>query len=193
MNDALNISRKEQIEVTATSLFQNKGYAATSMRDLATDLGIEAASIYSHIKSKEEILQNICFKMADEFFAAKEAIESKNLPPLQKLKEAIKGHVKVVTKNASASAVFFTEYKHLSEPSLSEFLQMRMHYEDWFRNIIIEGMSEKKMREVDQKFTTLTILSSINFISNWYKPDGKMSSDEIGERLSKLFIEGMKS
>jgi TetR/AcrR family transcriptional regulator, cholesterol catabolism regulator len=193
MNEALNISRKEQIEVTATSLFQNKGYAATSMRDLATGLGIEAASIYSHIKSKEEILQNICFKMADEFFDAKETIEKKNLPPIEKLTEAIKGHVRVVTKNAAASAVFFTEYKHLSEPALDEFLQMRTHYEDWFRNIIIDGMKQKKMREVDQKFTILTILSSINFISNWYKPEGKMSADEIGERLSKLFIQGLKS
>jgi hypothetical protein len=70
---------------------------------------------------------------------------------------------------------------------------MRTHYEDWFRKIIIDGMQQKKLREVDQKFTILTILSSINFISNWYKPDGKMSADEIGERLSKLFIEGLKS
>jgi AcrR family transcriptional regulator len=192
MAETLKVSRKTQIEQTATQLFQDKGYAATSMRDLANDLGIEAASIYSHIRSKEEILQKICFRMAQEFFDSKHEIEKRKMAPVEKLKAAIIGHVKVVTKNAAASAVFFTEYRHLSEPFLSQFLEMRNNYETWFREIISHGILQGQMKAVDEKFTSLTILSSINFISNWYKPEGKMSAETIGERLSELFIEGIK-
>ena len=86
-------TRKEEIEEKATQLFRTKGYAASSMRDLAQVLGIEAASIYSHVKSKEEILQKICFRMANEFFTAKDRIEKLDIPPIEKLSKAMEAHL----------------------------------------------------------------------------------------------------
>jgi AcrR family transcriptional regulator len=191
MEIAQATSRKEQIEQLATSYFHDKGYVGTSMRDLANGLGIEAASIYSHIRSKEEILHGICFRMAEAFMAARNELESKNLSRLDKLKAAIIAHALVVAENTRASSVFFNEYKHMSEPGLSEFLELRADYEKWFRQLIIDGMEAGLMREVDANFTSLTILSSINFISNWYKPEGKMSAEEIAGRIARLFIEGL--
>ena len=65
-----NISRKEQITTAAARLFREKGFEAASMRDIAASLGIEAASLYSHIKSKDEILETICFNMAGKLLKA---------------------------------------------------------------------------------------------------------------------------
>lgn len=184
--------RKKQIETIATSLFQQKGYAATSMRDLAADLGIEAASIYSHVKSKEEILKRICFRMADEFF---ETINSLVKPesgvPVQ-LKQAIMAHIMVVTKDPAASAVFFNEWRHLGQPALDEFLQMRSDYEARFKYILKTGIAKSVFKNVDINLTMLTLLSSINFMPNWYKKDGKYNADEIAEQIAQLFINGIK-
>ena len=81
-------SRKEQIAEKATGLFQERGYAATSMRDLAQAMGSEAASLYSHIKSKEEILQKICFRMAGEFFNGWEEVALENNSQAEKMKHS---------------------------------------------------------------------------------------------------------
>jgi AcrR family transcriptional regulator len=182
-------TRKQQIEEQATALFKTKGYKATSMRDLAQILGIEAASLYSHIKSKEEILQNICFKMADAFFLAIKRADETN-PELQ-LETAIKSHFKVISENIDASAVFFNEWRHLSEPHLTEFLAMRTRYEQFFLEIIHLGIKCGLFRPIDSKFAMMTILSSINWTHQWYRPTGKMSVEEIGGQLSELLIKGL--
>lgn len=182
-------TRKQQIEEQATALFKTKGYTASSMRDLAQILGIEAASLYSHIKSKEEILQNICFKMADTFFAAIEHVDETS--PEKQLEAAIKAHFQVISKNIDASAVFFNEWRHLSEPHLTKFLAMRTRYEQYFVEIIHQGIMKGLFRVIDEKFAMMTILSSINWTYQWYRPTGKMSMDEIGDHLSELLINGL--
>jgi TetR/AcrR family transcriptional regulator, cholesterol catabolism regulator len=187
-----SISRKDQIVEIATDLFMKNGYSASSMRDLANEVGIEAASLYSHFKSKEEILQIICFRMATEFFESLDKIQQANLSSSEKLSKAIHSHVLVITKDIKASAVFQNEWKHLSNPYLADFLEMRNEYEIRFRNIINEGISNGEFKNVDEKFAVMTILSSINWIHNWYKPSGKMKSVEIADNFSKLLIEGIR-
>ncbi len=85
--------RKDQIRVKAQALFRERGYSATSMRDLAETLGIEAASLYNHISSKEELLQQICFSMAEQFFVALEPVATSSLPPKEKLLAGIEAHL----------------------------------------------------------------------------------------------------
>jgi TetR/AcrR family transcriptional regulator, cholesterol catabolism regulator len=193
MKTVVKKSRKQQIEEKATVLFQERGYAATSMRDLAQDLGIEAASLYSHIKSKEEILQKICFRMAEEFFSAWQEVELENSSQAAKMEKAMIAHVKVITKDTDASAVFFNEWRHLSEPFLSEFLGMRDDYEGRFKKILRDGMASGEFKIVDEKFMMLTILSSLNWTHNWYKPEGNLTPEEIGKRLSGLLLNGLKN
>jgi AcrR family transcriptional regulator len=185
-------SRKAQIEEKATRLFRERGYAATSMRDLAQVLGIEAASLYSHIKSKEEILQKICFRMADEFFEAWKDVETASENYADQMEKAAIAHVKVITNNTDASAVFFNEWRHLSEPYLSDFLKMREDYEGRFINIIEKGMTAGEFQTVDSKFMMLAILSSLNWTHNWYKPNGGLSPKEVAKKLSNLILNGLK-
>jgi AcrR family transcriptional regulator len=192
MAESLIINRKEQITETAAKLFRKKGYMATTMRDLAADLGIEAASIYHHVKSKEELLETICFDMASKFILNAKEVNDIYFNAEEKLRLAIKLHIETITLNQNKSAVFLQEWRNLSEPNLSKFKMLRDQYENQFTIIIIDGENEDIFDFVDKKFAVLSILSTINFVNEWYKPDGKMNAAEIAEKLSNFILGGLR-
>ncbi len=192
MSELSSISRKEQIVEEAANLFRLKGYASATMRDLAAELGIEAASIYHHYKSKEELLEKICFDMADKFITNAKEVNDIYFNAEEKLRLSIKLHVELITENQNQSAVFLSEWRSLSEPKLSLFKQLRQQYENQFMIILKDGEKEDIFDHTDIKFAVLSILSTINFVNEWYKVDGKMNPAEIAEKLSNFILGGLR-
>ncbi|MEX2232686.1 MAG: TetR/AcrR family transcriptional regulator [Cyclobacteriaceae bacterium] len=193
MEGIANLSRKEQVIRKAAELFKEKGYAAASMRDLAQLLGIEAASLYSHIKSKEEILRSLCFDMATEFRKSLEEVEKQNLPASEKLRKGIIGHIQVMAKDLTASAVFMNEHRHLSQPYLRDFLLLRINYINRFKNIIEQGTRSGEFKKtIDKKLAVMTLFSSLNWMPMWYDPSGLIEPIELGVQLSEMLVNGLK-
>jgi TetR/AcrR family transcriptional regulator, cholesterol catabolism regulator len=193
MMDSTTLSRKEQVIRSAAQLFREKGYAASSMRDLAQKLGIEAASLYSHIKSKEEILQSLCFDMATEFRKSLQEVESKKVSASEKLKLGIIGHIQVMAKDLVASAVFMNEHRHLSQPYLRDFLLLRINYINRFKDIIEEGINKGEFKEnIDKKLAVMTLFSSLNWMPMWYDPQSNMMPEDIGQQLADMLVTGLK-
>ena len=187
------IDTKAQIRSVAQNLFRERGFTATSMRDLADSLDIKAASLYYHVKSKEDILQEICFRIADDFFKAIEQIDFNTKNADELLQEAISTHVKVIIDNLDAAAVFFHEWRHLSQPHLTKFITLRKKYERFFTKILKQGIAAKTFGNIDVKFTVLTIFSTINWVYEYYKPSGKMTPNEISRNLSNMILHGIST
>ena len=193
MMESTTLSRKEQVIRSAAQLFREKGYAASSMRDLAQKLGIEAASLYSHIKSKEEILQSLCFDMATEFRKSLQEVESKKVSASEKLKLGIIGHIQVMAKDLVASAVFMNEHRHLSQPYLRDFLLLRINYINRFKDIIEEGIDKGEFKEnIDKKLAVMTLFSSLNWMPMWYDPHSNVMPADIGQQLADMLVTGLK-
>ena len=185
-------SRKAQIARTATAMFRSRGFAATSMRELATALGLEAGSLYSHIKSKEELLHGICFGLAESLFAGFDHATADTVQPVAaQLRRAIEAHVRVLTQDVAAASVFLHEWRHLSEPARTEFVALRGRYETGFRALIQLGLDRGELRAPDAAFATLTLLASLNWLPTWYKPDGRLSPDDIAHRLAEQLLGGL--
>lgn len=194
MSEALaNLSRKEQVIRKAAELFKDKGYAAASMRDLAQMLGIEAASLYSHIKSKEEILRTLCFDMAAEFRTSLENVEKQPVSATEKLKLGIIGHIQVMARDLTASAVFMNEHRHLSQPYLRDFLLLRINYINRFKKILEDGVKTGEFKaSIDKKLAVMTLFSSLNWMPMWYDPLGTIEPVELGNQLADMLVNGLK-
>ncbi len=188
-----NLTRKEQVIRKAAELFKDKGYAAASMRDLAQLLGIEAASLYSHIKSKEEILQSLCFDMASEFRKSLEEVEKQDVSSIDKLRNGIIAHIQVMAKDLTASAVFMNEHRHLSQPFLRDFLLLRINYINRFKSIIESGVKSGEFKNtIDTKLAVMTLFSSLNWMPMWYDPGSAIDPTALGFQLADMLVNGLK-
>jgi AcrR family transcriptional regulator len=183
--------RKAQLLTTAERLFRQNGFQATSMRDIAAAMGIKGGSLYSHVTGKDELLWEIATRAGDEFFASLEPIIAADEPAQLKLRRAIIAHVGVITQNLDAAAVYFHEWRHLSEARRAEFARRRDQYEALFRSIIGDGIQAGIFAPVDEKFGALLVLSALNWTYQWYRPDGPMSPEEIGRTLADLLCNGL--
>ena len=192
MNFLENSTRKEQIIKTSARLFREKGFEAASMRDIAKELGIEAASLYSHIKSKDELLETICFRMADELLKAIDEVNDIYFNAEEKLASAIKNHVKIMTVILTLHLCLSGSGGSLPKDKLEEFIKLRNKYEDGFRQILVNGENENVFDAPDKKFAVLTILSAVNWITEWYNPKGNMTPEEIAEHLSSFILTGLR-
>ncbi|MBL7812415.1 MAG: TetR family transcriptional regulator [Bacteroidetes bacterium] len=186
------MSRKEQIIKTALEMMRKLGYQGTSMREIASALQIEAASLYNHIESKEEILKETCFQLAAAFQSGIREVNDIYFNAGEKLAMAVRNHIAILTGNLDASFVFIHEWRNLSEPHLKEFIALRDAYENEFRLILEQGEEEGVFNEVNNKFAVLTILSSMNWVVEWYKPKGEMSPQEIAGKLTEFILTGLR-
>jgi AcrR family transcriptional regulator len=184
-------NRKEQIVHVAAELFSQKGYPATSMRDIAEKMEMEAASLYNHIASKEEILHSICFSMADQFISAIDEVNDIYFNGEEKLRLAVKNHVQILTDKLPEAQVFLREWRHLNEENLARFIALRDRYEKGIETILQTGMDENVFQEVDKKFAALNILSSVNWIVEWYNPKGKMTAAQVADKLCAFMLTGL--
>ena len=184
--------RKREILAASQNVLKEKGYAATSVRDIAKALSMEPASLYSHFKSKEDILKITCFDMADKLELGIAEVNDIYFNAEEKLRIAINLHVKVLTQNLNSAMIFIRDCRNLTGKSLDQFILKRNAYEAGFREIVQTGINEGIFNETDKKFAALTILSSVNWIVEWYKEDGSLSSEQIATKLSDFILSGLK-
>jgi AcrR family transcriptional regulator len=184
--------RKREILSVSQRLFKEKGYTTTTVREIAKELNIEPASLYSHVNTKEDILDQICFGMAEKLLVAIDEVNDIYFDAERKLRMMVDNHVAILTDDLNAAAVFIKEWRHLSEPRLSEFVKLRKRYEQGLREIIQTGIDEHKFNEIDKKFGALTILSTVNGIIDWYKPDGNLTPKEIADSLYHFIWSGLR-
>ncbi|MFB1004826.1 MAG: TetR family transcriptional regulator, partial [Bacteroidia bacterium] len=162
------------------------------VRDIAKVLEIEPASLYSHFKSKEDILQLTCFEMADKFELAIKEVNDIYFNAEEKLRMGIKLHVEILTQNLDSSLIFIRDWRNLTGTSLVQFTAKRNVYEEGFREIVQTGINEGIFNDTDKKFAALTILSSVNWIVEWYQPDGNLDAKQIADKLSNFILSGLK-
>lgn len=183
--------RKDQVLQTAAKLFSARGYHGTSMQDLAQDLGILRGSIYAHIDSKEDILFEIVDAGASRFLERMAEVHRSIASPSEKLRGAIAAHVTTVAEHLEASTVFLNDWRHLSPALRGQIEQKRDTYQSLVIDIIDEGVRLGEFRkDLDVRFAALLILSTVNWVYQWFDPAGPLNASQVADVFSEMILNG---
>jgi AcrR family transcriptional regulator len=185
-------SKKGLILQRAATMFRERGFAASSMRDLAETVGIEAASLYNHIRSKNEILESICFDVANIFNEKIQEIESGRQSNINKIESLLRFHIEQMVDNYENVIVSDREWRHLDEPYRANFQNQRRTYRKRFAAIIEDGIVKGEIRRIDAATAVLIMLHAINGIESWHRSKVKMNADELANNMIRILIDGLR-
>lgn len=185
-------SKKDLIIQRASAMFREKGFPATSMRDLAEAVGIEAASLYNHIQSKSEILQEIVFRISNECNVHLDSLEEQQGNNTKKIESLIRFHVQMMLTRFDDYTVMINEWNHLTEPYLTNFTTQRRNYVQKMEAIIDEGVRNKEMKPILPYVAMLTILSSVRGLEFWHRSGKKITPQMLEDHMVNHLISGLK-
>ena len=187
-----NGTKKEAIIEVAAKLFHEKGFSATSMRDLAEHVGVEAASLYNHIQSKSEILQEICFKVANDFTSNMDNVDTSEQNAIGKVEALLRFHIKEMIYRYEKVYVSDREWKYLTDPYLSNYQNQRRIYRKRFAYIIEDGIQKNEIKKIDAATAVLIMLHAITGIESWHRSKKKISAELLEENMVMILVEGLK-
>jgi AcrR family transcriptional regulator len=184
--------REAELLAIATRLFRERGFHATSMQDLGEALGMNRGSLYHYIASKDDLLWTILTGALELLEARVLPVLDADGPPLERLSGAIHEHLRVAADHADELSLIQIELRSLTPERRAELIARRDAYERRWRAAIEEGIAADELRPVDVRLAGIGILSACNWFTQWFRAEGPMSVDEVGDAFVELFLGGLR-
>ena len=182
--------RRTELTRQAARLFAEKGYHGTSIGDLAEAMGVQKASLYHHIESKQDLLFETMRDGAEAFHAALDAIPEE-LPAVERIRLALRAHLRTVAEQLDVATVFVQEWRYLEGERRDAFVAERRRYEERIRALFREGRDASELRtDLDDGIAALLSLSAVNWASTWLRPGA--DTDALADRFAALLLDGMR-
>jgi AcrR family transcriptional regulator len=184
--------RRAEVLEAAVRVFHAKGYDATSIQDIADEVGILKGSIYYYITSKEDVLFEILKEVHEEALKAVQDASAVDGNSLQKIRGFVTTLARFNADNPARMGIFLHDFRSLSESRRKEIVRERDRYDRMLRKLITEGQDEGLVcPDVDPKLATLAIMGMINTIYQWYLPTGRLQAKYIGSVYAGLVIRSL--
>lgn len=203
---------REDILLAAADVLQRNGYEATTMKDIAAAVNLTAASLYHHFRNKDALLLAVLEAGLETVLSQIEPIVYSSLTSTEKLRQMIYAHVTGLTQNTAIGASMVFEIRSLmgaKEPPTSAsaadhqayqdfverratFFARRDQFENLFRVVVREGIENHSFYPVDVGIFTKTMLGAHNWVGVWYKPEGRLSGEQIAELIAQTLLRSLK-
>ncbi len=187
------VQRAKMLE-TARKLFWEKGYRATSMRDIGLSYGCKPANIYNFFSDKEEILFEVLREEMEQIIRPIQHLEDDDqTSPIEQLRYLIECHLKVTLSYRRSSRLLFdVALDNLSPEKRKKIIDYRDTYDRIIRTIIYRGIEAGEFSEVDVKLAGFMIASMITRTRIWFHPKKGSTVGDLVDFIFKFALEGLR-
>lgn len=186
--------RRQEVIDVAARIFNEKGYEATSIQEIAEEVGILKGSLYYYIDTKEDLLFSVIEEAYDAALNLVERLEQRDGGALELIEALVHGHAEVFSKNYVQTSVFFREFRALSEERQKTIREAGDVYIRFLVSQIRRGQRSGEVKsEINPRLSAIGIIGMMNSMAFWYRPDGPASAAQIGREFSRLVIGGLQT
>ena len=182
---------RDDILDAAAQVFRQKGFHGASMSDIAASVNVQKASVYHHVKSKQEILLALLDRALVMLIEYIGGIASQPLPADEKLRKMIHAYLKALADNPDLTSVLLFEHRSLDKKSHPRHVPQRDKFEELWRNVFKEGVRTKVFDCKDVDMAVRALMGVMNWTLTWYRPEGEKSIEEISNQYADLFFKGL--
>jgi AcrR family transcriptional regulator len=177
----------------ATRIFSERGYHAASMSDIADAVGIRKASLYHHVRKKEDLLFAIHEALVDELIDETLAVSSSSASPAEKVRELLHLTMRFIARNRDGVAVFLSERHAVTGERWQALVVKRDLYERMVSQIVTEGRGSGEFADLPPELVAKALLGMANWAYTWFRQDGPLSADDVGEVFAAIALRGLEA
>lgn len=173
-----------KVQEAALRLIAQHGFAAVSMRQIASEVGIQAGALYNYISDKQSLLFDLLRTHMEDLLTARRSASNSGSPS-RRLEEFTRFHIRWHLPRGDQVFISYMELRNLEPANFAEIERLRKHYEDELQSILEDGVAAGLFRIADTKVTTLALIAMLTGVSNWYREDGRLPLD----RIERIYVD----
>jgi len=183
---------REAILESAAQVIRQKGFHGASMADIAEAVQLQKASLYHHFSSKQEILLELLDRALGMVSIGMAQVMQQDVPADEKLRLAMRSYLKILSEQGDLVSVLLLEHRSLDPENQSLHIPHRDRFENMWRDLIQEGVETGVFQCEDIPMTARGLMGVMNWTITWYRPNGKLSIEEIADHFANVFMNGLK-
>lgn len=181
--------KRERIIEEAVKLFYERGFNGTTLDDIAAELGVTKPFIYTHFRSKVDLLAALCKPTIEMSLAAVENAAKGPGTPTERLYQAVVDFTNVVLSRQANIAIFFREEKNLTPQQLAEINALRKKFDRVLSALLTEGVEAGEFHIKDTHLAALALGGMVSWAYTWHRPGGRLKLDEMCARMAGLALQ----
>lgn len=183
--------RKDAIMASAAEMFYAKGFHATTIQDIATEVGMLKGSLYYYIKSKEDMLYELLMDVITRGEAHIEVKIAGVADPVEKLRQAVEGHIEHIIENQVRVGLFLHEFNTLTGNRRQKVREVMQRFQNRFVEIIREGQAKGSFINGSPLLIANGILGMCNWIYRWYHGLHSPTLETVQKTFAQLVLSGV--